>query len=307
MNKKTLILAIFLSALLLSACAPSEESAVQEGSETLPSSAQKPTTTKTAEAPTKTAATRTPNRALLATQTATACLTSGGEIKERELQSEILPNELDFRVYTPPCYTEQIGQSYPVLYLIHGQSFSEDQWDRLGVDEMADALVASGDLPPFIIVMPFDRSSQQPSIDLFGQAVLDELIPWIDDNYRTIPQRESRAVGGLSRGASWAFHLALLNPDLFGSVGGHSPPVFVEDAPFMRQRLDNIPADLMPRIWLDIGERDQQVILESAKWFAAILDELNIPHEWHLFTGNHDEAYWSSHLEMYLQWYAQLW
>ena len=132
-------------------------------------------------------------------------------------------------------------------------------------------------------------------------------MPWIDENYRTIQSRESRAVGGLSRGASWAFHFALLNPELFGAVGGHSPPIFVEDAPHIRGWLNDIPTELMPRIWLDIGERDQQVILESARWFGDILDDLNIPHEWHLFAGNHDEAYWSRHVELYLRWYAQLW
>jgi len=307
MKQKTILLTFFLVALLLTACSPSQESEANTGTETLPSSAQKATSTQTATSPPRSTASPTPDRALLATQTAAACLKKGGEIEEQELLSEILPNELAFRIYTPPCYLQQQSQNYPTLYLIHGQSFTEDQWDRLGVDETADALISSADLPPFIIVMPFDRSSQQPSIDLFGQAVLEELLPWVDQHYRTIPEREFRAVGGLSRGASWAIHFAFLHPELFGSVGGHSPPVFVEDAPYIRQWLDNIPADLMPRIWLDIGARDQQVILESAKWFAAILDELNIPHEWHLFTGNHDEAYWSSHMEIYLQWYTQPW
>lgn len=242
-----------------------------------------------------------------ATQTTEACLNAGGGIEELELESEILDRELLFRVYTPPCYTERSEQSFPVLYLIHGQSFTDDQWDRLGADETADELIAAGELPPFLIVMPLDRSSAQPSVDPFGQALMQELIPWIDATYRTMPERESRAIGGLSRGASWALHLALLHPELFGAVGGHSPPVFVEDAPYIRKWLSEIPEELMPRIWLDIGERDQEVILESAKWFAAMLDELNIPHEWQLFTGNHDEAYWRRHMELYLKWYAQDW
>lgn len=291
----------------LSSCVPLAETASQATTELLPSSTQQSTATEVEEKPNQIASSPTPGKEAAATQTAVACLNAAGEVDELALDSEILDDELLIRVYTPPCYSQESKQEFPVLYLVHGQSFTDDQWIHLGVGETTDALIASDDLPSFLIVMPFDRSSQQPSIDLFGEAVVNELVPWIDANYRTVPERESRAIGGLSRGASWAFHIALLHPELFGSVGGHSPPIFVEDAQNLRQWLSNIPIDLMPRIWLDIGERDQEVILESAKWFAALLDELNIPHEWHLFTGNHDEAYWTSHMEMYLRWYAQLW
>jgi enterochelin esterase-like enzyme len=302
MKDKPFPFLILAALILLTSCAPPSENPPisptgEQNSVETDRSTARPTISKTP----------TPDLSLAATQTATACLAKTGEITELELESEILDNELIFRVYTPPCYAEYKNEAFPVLYLIHGQTFTDDQWDRLGADEMADQLIISGDLAPFIIVMPFDHSSQQPSIDHFGEAFIEELLPWIDENYRTIQDRDSRAVGGLSRGASWAFHFALLHPELFGAVGGHSPPIFVEDAPHIRGWLNGIPAELMPRIWLDIGERDQQVILESAKWFADILDDFDIPHEWHLFAGNHDEVYWSRHVELYLRWYAQFW
>jgi enterochelin esterase-like enzyme len=236
------------------------------------------------------------------------CLATGGEVEALEIESELLDHPLALRIYTPPCYDVHTDARYPVLYLIHGQTYNEDQWDRLGADEAADALIADGDLATFIIVMPADESHYtQPSANNFDEAVVEELIPLVDETYRTQADREHRAVGGLSRGASWAIHLALTHPELFGTVAGHSPPVFQEDAPRMRTILDEMPAELRPRIWLDIGQRDQQAILESAIWFEGLLDERDIPHQWSLFEGDHSEEYWSSHVELYLRWYAQDW
>ncbi|MEX1248864.1 MAG: alpha/beta hydrolase-fold protein [Anaerolineales bacterium] len=236
------------------------------------------------------------------------CLPAGGSVEQLSLESEHLDRPLAFRVYTPPCYAEHLGESYPVIYLIHGQTFNDDQWDRLGADEAADALIAAGELPPFIIIMPADASHYtQPSANAFDEAIVAELLPWIDQNYRTIPDRQQRAVGGLSRGASWAIHLALTHPDLFGALGGHSPPVFQEDTSKVRGWLDSIPAELLPRIWLDIGERDQRAILDSAIWFEGLLDERNIPHIWSLLSGDHSEGYWNRHMELYLRWYAAEW
>jgi enterochelin esterase-like enzyme len=263
--------------------------------------AEEPTTT------VRVTATATEGAPLETDLTKSACMSAGGEIESYEIESDYLDAGLRFRVYAPPCYAEQPERNFPVLYLIHGQTYNDDQWDRLGADEGADELIASGEVAPFLIVMPYNISSAQPAVDKFGEAVIEELLPWVEENYRTLAEREYRAVGGLSRGASWAIHFGLTHPELFGAMAGHSPPVFVEDAPQVRGWLDEIPAELMPRIWLDIGERDQEAIMSSAIWFEGLLTERNIAHEWYLFSGYHDEAYWSSHVEMYLRWYAADW
>lgn len=236
-----------------------------------------------------------------------ACLSAGGQVQPYQIDSHYLESGLRVRVYLPPCYEQETSRHYPVLYLIHGQTFNDDQWDRLGADEAANELIAAKGVPPFLIVMPYDRSPNQPPVDHFGEALVQELLPWVDTNFRTINDREHRAIGGLSWGAKWAIHLGLTNPELFSAVGGHSPPVFEEDAPKVRKWLDNIPEDLMPRFWLDIGDHDQPVILKSAQWFESLLSERDIPHEWYLFSGDHSEKYWSAHVEMYLRWYAADW
>jgi len=207
----------------------------------------------------------------------------------------------------PPCYDEQSDRRFPVLFLFHGQGYTHKQWIRLGVPETCDALITSGELPPFLVVMPHDSIWKQPSEDGFGQALLEELIPWVEANYRTLPGREYRAIGGLSRGAAWAVHLGLSQWELFGAIGAHSLPVFLEDVSSIDGWIDQIPIESFPRLYMDIGDHDRPEVLESAIWFEELLTEKDIPHEWHLFSGEHDETYWHSHVEQYLRWYAAEW
>ncbi|MEX2160671.1 MAG: alpha/beta hydrolase-fold protein [Anaerolineales bacterium] len=304
--KHCYITAFLIALALLSACSPlSARSAIAPtGTRSVATTAAPPA------APTQTPplAGSITKQTPFAQLTKETCLIAGGQSEQLSLASEFLDHPLAFRVVTPPCYAEHTDESYPVLYLIHGQTYTDDQWDRLGAGEAADALVAAGELPPFIIVLPADASHYtQPSANGFDEAVAADLLPWIDSHYRTIPDRQHRSVGGLSRGASWAIHLALTHPELFGALGGHSPPVFQEDASKVRGWLDALTAETAPRIWLDIGERDQRAILDSAVWFEGLLDERDLPHEWSLFTGDHSEDYWSRHVELYLRWYAAEW
>lgn len=281
----------FLLFLSLAACAPIQLSV--EGTESASIEERTPTV----------AASATPSIQLAKE----SCLAEGGKVEKQTISSNYFDGEFIFRVYTPPCYEIYPEQQYPVLYLIHGQGYLDDQWDRIGADEAANELIGSGQTAPFIIVMPYDHYSLRPTVGFFDDAFLGELIPWIDKNYRTIADREHRAIGGLSRGASWAIHFALTEPDLFGAIGGHSPPVFIEEAKKVVEWLDAIAPSQMPRFWLDIGDRDTQNIMQSSEFFEELLSERDIPHEWHLFPGNHSEEYWSSHVEDYLRWYAAEW
>ena len=241
------------------------------------------------------------------TSTPLECWSMGGRLEQGSLRNVPLPLPLDYIVYLPPCYDQLTERQYPVLYLIHGQNYNNDQWIRLGAGEIADALISTGETPPFIMVFPRDRSWAQPTEDKFGEVLVSSLIPHIDTEYRTLPERVYRAIGGLSRGAGWAVHLGLLEWKLFGAIGANSLPVFWTDTNHVSGWLDAIPPEFMPRIYMDIGEKDRQNILNSAMWFENLLTEKGIPHEWHLFAGYHEEAYWEAHVEQYLRWYAKGW
>jgi enterochelin esterase-like enzyme len=251
--------------------------------------------------------TPTPNPPPSVTPTPLPCVEGGGQIETGQLTTDLLRDPLDFRIYLPPCYGQEIERHYPVLYLIHGQGSTDDQWERLGAGRVADALIASGEAPPFLIVMPRDREWTEPSEDHFGQAVVEVLLPWVDEHYRTIPERQFRAVGGLSRGGAWALHFGLRYWEVFGAFGMHSGFAFYSDVTYINKWLDEIPPEQMPRIYMDICDNDRPQIAESAIWFEDILTQRGISHEWHMFAGYHEETYWQAHVEDYLRWYVEGW
>jgi enterochelin esterase-like enzyme len=286
--------------------AATRDTATRTASPTEPSTATPSPSLQPSNTPTRTP-TPTAMPTVSPTPTRPACLDQGGRIAFGEVRTNQLPLPLSYRIYLPPCYNAMGSSQYPVLYLIHGQNFNDDQWDRLGVDETADALIADGEMPPLIIVMPRDRSWSQPTEDNFGLVVAEQLLPHIDQNFRTKPERDYRAIGGLSRGAGWALHLGFSRWEEFGAIGMHSLPVFHTDLPDIRAWLDTIPRQSLPRIYMDLGDRDRPQISKSAIWFEELLTEKRIPHEWHLYPGYHEEAYWQEHVEEYLRWYALNW
>ncbi len=224
-------------------------------------------------------------------------------MEEGSLDSTSPPQE--FRVYLPPCHDERTDRRYPVLYLLHGQTYTDDQWIRLGAVEIADQLILSGESVPFIIVFPDDRYWNLPPGAGFGQRLVDEIIPHIDSTYRTLPSRNQRAIGGLSRGAGWALRLGLTRWDLFGTIGLHSLAVLQSDASEITDWLEEIPPSSPPRVFMDIGDNDPE--LTMAGKVESYFNDFGLPHEWHLYSGAHTEEYWRAHVEEYIRWYADGW
>jgi enterochelin esterase-like enzyme len=233
------------------------------------------------------------------------CLVNGGELRSSSIYSESLEADLPFYIYLPPCYQSAADQHYPVVYLLHGLLQTPEQWLRLGLAERMDALIAEKEIPPFIIILPLEATFNPPQTSLYPNAIIDELIPWVDDHYHTRPQKAYRAVGGASRGAAWAVRMGFKYHNTFGKVGAHSLPLFEADSAHLLKWVTQIPVEDLPVFFIDIGWDDQE--WKSAQDFANLLDDHSIPHEWYLFTGGHTEDYWSSHLEQYLRWYSNDW
>jgi enterochelin esterase-like enzyme len=206
------------------------------------------------------------------------------------------------RIYLPPCYHPDAPSPYPLLILLHGQGSQADQWERLGVTAAADHLIPQGVISAPVIVMPQeDDTYSNPFESGYDRALVDDLLPWMEENYAVCASRECRAIGGISRGAAWAMYIALNRPGQFGAVGAHSFPSFYGDETRLPLLLRDIPPGQLPRIWMDTGSRDRY--LSQARRYHELLDQYHVPHEWHVYEGEHDEAYWSAHLEDYLKWY----
>ncbi len=183
--------------------------------------------------------------------------------------------------------------------MLHGLAKDDSEWDTLGIDETADLLISEGSAPPFIIVMPFHATG----IDL-ETALVNVLVPYIDEQYRTMLDPEFRSIGGLSRGGGLALRIGLQNPDLFHTIGMHSP-ANVSSREYITRWIDQIPADVQMHLWIDIGDHDP--LLESTQLLISWLEQLGMDPLTSVNTGFHDSNYWSQHLESYLTWYVGTW
>lgn len=280
--------------MVIGACTSSPE--VFSSPEVLPTS----TATQPSSPPLSVALTPSPSPTLLS-----HCADEDGTTETLSLTTERLYFPLRFLVYLPPCYDPQGEQTYPTLYLFHGLFYDESQWVRIGVLDIASRLIANDEIPPFLIILPYDPSGKEPDQYAFAEAITEEMVPYVDTHYRTCAQASCRAVGGLSRGGGWAIHLAFTRPDLFSAAGAHSPALFWSDTPHYDDWLVKIPPENLPRLWLDSGMEDP--LTPSIQQFEAFLNRSKVPHEWYLFQGGHEEAYWNAHVEQYLRWYAAPW
>lgn len=283
-------LLFLLTLLLLSACAPAAEILPTP----LPAAATAPPATSTpAPAPIPTAS----------PTTAPSGCAEPGSVRSLSLQSAHLPEPLFVYLYLPPCYDPRPAQPYPLLILLHGQGADAEEWQRLGITTAADRLTAAKTIPPMLIAMPYERRTlENPFESGFDDALLEDLLPHLEENFAVCRERACRALGGLSRGAAWALHIGLSNPGLFAALGAHSYPAFYGDFNRLPLLLREIEPDQMPRIWMDTGERDRY--LAQATQYHELLIQYDVAHEWQLFPGEHNEAYWSAHVEEYLRWYA---
>lgn len=242
---------------------------------------------------------------LASTPTETPCREINGAILDIEIPTEYLNRPVGTKVYLPPCYDETTTNGYPVLYMLHGQAATNDQWLRLGLIGAADDLISQGIIQPLIIVMPFEVTwTPGPEDSNFDEALIGDVIPYIDATYATCSERSCRAVGGLSRGGNWAVYLGFAYPKLFGVLGAHSTPLFYGEEMRISQALSNAAtANDLPFVLMDMGSKDDDRAFVQA--FRAFLDENGILFEYHEFDGRHEESYWSAHVGDYLQWYSE--
>lgn len=160
-----------------------------------------------------------------------------GDVRSRWYYSKTTASWRRVYVYTPPDYDRKRKARYPVLYLQHGSGESERSWSAQGrVNFILDNLIAARGAQPMIIVMengmvaarPGGSASPPPGAapprrnEAFPDVVINDLIPMIDANYRTIPDRTHRAIAGLSMGAGQALQIGLSNLDHFAHIGSFS-------------------------------------------------------------------------------------
>ncbi len=239
------------------------------------------------------------------------CPNLQGRTIQHYLISDAMREEVRYLVHLPPCYDYYQDKAFPVLYLLHGWPMDEGHWDSLGMDELADDWISRGIVGPFIIVMPGVSSDglyvhSSGGDGSFEGMFVNELLPAVDQAYRTWQVPEGRAIGGISRGGVWALEIALRHAELFGTVGAHSPALALNRPlpqydPFVLAQEG--PPDL--RFYLNAGDADWARASTIRLRDVLLEKEADVIYQVH--EGSHVDLLWRRALPDSLSFYTALW
>ena len=203
-------------------------------------------------------------------------------------------------VYTPPGYKTDTKTTYPVLYLLHGTTDIEETWTKVGrANIILDNLIAQGKAKPMLIVMPYGRAYPTISkssgslrnwdnLQAFKKDFMNDLLPFVEKNYRVKKDKDSRAIAGFSGGGGETLYLGLNNPDLFSWVCGFAPGMLKEEFDRNNATAFANPAQTNQRLklfWIGVGKEDG--LYPVINDYMKVLDEKKIKHETLISEGGH--------------------
>jgi len=226
---------------------------------------------------------------------------SPGTIVSEDLPQPSRRYTYGYRVYLPPCDTADSESRYPVLYLVPGRSSSPDTWFAVGLPELVDRMVLSGDILLFIIV-----ATENTDADPKAEVISKELIPFIEGQYPILNDRRYRAVAGGSLGGIAAYRLAFRYPAAFSSAGMFGVGAISGEEKQIQSWLSAMVDEDQIRVYLDTGDEDV-FMLERAQVMKSMLDNVGIENQLYSGHGGHNYAYWVGNFEMYLRWLAKDW
>lgn len=248
---------------------------------------------------------------------------SSGKIEFSSMPSEILGVDREFAVYLPKSYRNNPDKKYPVLYLLHGGGDTHTAWPvKGGLEAAANQIIDSKESAEIIIVCPeagkihmnYFNDSEWRYEDYF----FEELIPYIESNYRAIPDKDHRAVAGLSMGGGGTLVYAQHHPEMFAAAFAMSSYLYRMNLSFLdpndpetekRQQI----VERNNAVKLLLGASEEKVKqLKTVDWFidcgdddftftpnmefVVALKEQGIPYQLRVRDGGHTWEYWHSSL-----------
>ena len=235
-----------------------------------------------------------------------------GTVSYRWYDSNILGINRRVTVYTPYGY-ENSKQKYPVLYLLHGAGGDEEAWSSMGrTAQIMDNLIEQGKAVPMIVVMPNGNPGQQAAgtmglpvknydyrapenANIYVRSLVEELVPFIEKEYRAIPKKASRAIAGLSMGGGHTFAATTLYPDKFDYICPLSAGTRESDT--LDQQLQGIKKAGYKLYWIGCDTADfaypNNQVLDKA------LTRNGMPHTFFESTGGHEWKNWRLYLNTF--------
>lgn len=241
-----------------------------------------------------------------------------GTVARRWYDSPVLGMDRRVTIYTPPGY-ETSTDKLPVLYLLHGAGGDEEAWINLGrTSQIMDNLIADGKVKPMIVVMPNgnviqDGAPGEGSMGFYKpqfmvpqtmngryEASFMDIVKFVEDNYRVIPDKAHRAIAGLSMGGFHTMHISRYYPDTFDYVALFSAALMPrEDA--TGKVYSNIDETLQTQMdngykmyWIGIGKTD--FLYDANKEFRDKLDSMGMKYEYMETEGGHTWRNWRVYL-----------
>ncbi|MFO7756262.1 MAG: alpha/beta hydrolase-fold protein [Bacteroidales bacterium] len=250
--------------------------------------------------------------------------------------SSILNSERKYAVYLPPDY-ETSERSYPVLYLLHGAGDDQTGWVQFGeVRHIGDKAIKEGRATPMVIIMPDANTGVRGYLNdianewRYEDFFFEELIPYVENEYRIRGEKRYRAVAGLSMGGGGSFMYALHRPEMFSSacplsayIGPLSYETFKErydregashPEPVLRKYferhnalslIENTDPEKIKSVrwYIDCGDDD--FLFEGNSMIHIAMRKKDIPHEYRVRDGGHTWTYWRTALPEVLEFVSQ--
>ncbi len=248
--------------------------------------------------------------------------------KRSDFHSRILAGQRELVVYLPPGYDEHPQQRYPVMYFHDSQNVFEAHTAYVAgqywqIPETVDQLIAEGRLQPLILVgIPHGGErrideftpSRNPKnhyggqAALYGQMLVEEILPFIEHQYRILPGAKNTGMAGSSLGGLVTIFLGIRYPEVFGKLAVMSPSVWWDYRMILR-KIVSVTHKHRPKVWLDVGLREGsnprsvlrdvrllKDVLERKGWKAG--SNLNYYED---PEGGHDERAWAARAPEMLQ------
>jgi enterochelin esterase-like enzyme len=255
--------------------------------------------------------------------------TKGIVQEELRYKSVILGYEVHYSIYLPPDYAIS-GKHYPVVYLLHGYKGDHISWIKQGkINKIMDKGISKGEIEPMILIIPDGKYywyiDDYQNKARYEDFMFDEFLPFIETTYKTISDKEHRAVAGLSMGGYGSLVWAMHHPDKFSYCVALSAAMFTKEGLVsMNDQLykymsmlygapeakgnDRITKHFIENSPIEMVQTNSIDALKSVKWFfecgnqdqlSAVnkkLDEImsqrNIEHIYHARDGKHDWKFW---------------
>ena len=212
-----------------------------------------------------------------------------GKMQYCQYRSSVLNAWRPLVVYTPAGY-ETSGKNYPVFYLVSGTTDTEETWFKVGkLNTILDNLIADGKAEPMIVVMPYGNmgSTPQPAsmaatkmYEVFAKEMTECIMPYVEQSFRTVNDRDHRAIAGFSRGGGQSLFTALRNPEKFAWLASYSAYLTPEMMDTCFPQYGENPAlinDQFKLVWYGVGSEDflYKQVVENREY----LDKKGIKHE----------------------------